>query len=300
MATVQLQSVLYNNEKKSLFKALDSLENAVYTSKKNSGRLSGLVVSYGDASPNPVFSEQEIKDITDKYKPAFDFKYKYFNENTGSAKGHNILGEECTSDYMVIMNPDVVVCPRTIDIMLEPFFDERKNAGMTEARQTPIEHPKEYHVKTYETAWATTACAMFSTETFRALNGFDNETFFLYCDDLDFSWRVRLLGKKIYYCPDAVVYHAKTLSSSGKWTPTSAEVYYSAEASLLIAYKWSNNKRAERLYKAFSTSSDTNLKKAAQHFKELKESGKLPQQIDSKHKVAKFIGDYYTKHRFNL
>lgn len=300
MATVQLQSVLFNNQKKALFKALDSLENAANTSKKLEGKLTRLTVSYGDASPTPVFSHEEVEQITKKYASAFDFNYTYFNENTGSAKGHNRLGEKCASDYMVIMNPDVVVCPRVFEIMLAPFFDEEKNAGMTEARQTPIEHPKEYNKKTYETDWATTACAMFSTETFRQINGFDNETFFLYCDDLDFSWRVRLLGKKIYYCPDAVVYHAKNLSASGKWTPTSAEVYFSAEASLLMAYKWSNNPRVKKLYNIFASSGDANLKKAAQHFDELKNAGKLPRQLDPEHKVAKFVGDYYTEHRFNL
>ncbi len=300
MATVQLQSVLFNNEKKALFKALDSLFNAAATSKKLEGKLTRLTVAYGDASPTPVFNEQEVEQIKEKYKENLDFTYTYFNENTGSAKGHNKLGANCTSEYMVIMNPDVVVCPRVFEIMLAPFFDKTKNAGMTEARQTPIEHPKEYNKKTYETDWATTACAMFSTETFNALNGFDNETFFLYCDDLDFSWRVRLLGKKIYYCPNAVVYHAKNLSASGKWTPTSAEVYFSAEASLLMAYKWSNNQRADKLYKIFSTSGDENLRKAAKHFKDLKDQNKLPQQLDPKHTVAQFIGDYYTKHRFTL
>ena len=300
MATVQLQSVLFNNEKKALFKALDSLQNAAELSQKKSGRLSRLTVSYGDASPNPIFSEEEVSEITNKYSKSFDFKYRFFNENTGSAKGHNLLGETLDSEYMMIMNPDVVVSPRTIEILLAPFFDETKNAGMTEARQTPIEHPKEYDTKTYETDWATTACAMFSAETFRKVGGFDNETFFLYCDDLDFSWSVRLLGKKIYYCPDAVVYHAKNLSASGKWSPTSAEVYFSAEASLLIAYKWSNNARVKKLYEAFSASGDPNLRKAAGHFAELKKEGKLPKQCDPEHKVAIFVGDYYTKHRFSL
>ena len=77
---------------------------------------------------------------------------------------------------------------------------------------------------------------------------------FLYCDDLDFSWRVRLAGYKIIYMPSAIVYHAKNLSLSGTWQPTSAEIYYSAEAAMLLAYKWSNPERAEKALPAVSDS----------------------------------------------
>ena len=91
---------------------------------------------------------------------------------------------------------------------MEPL--KLKEVGMVEARQTPLEHAKEYNTKTGgETEWASTACTVFKTEVYNKINGFDAETFFLYCDDLDFSWRVRLAGYKIIYMPSAIVYHAK-------------------------------------------------------------------------------------------
>jgi hypothetical protein len=96
------------------------------------------------------------------------------------------------------------------------------------------------------------------------------------------------------------VFHAKLLSGSGNWSPTKAEVYYSAEAAILMAYKWSNNKRTKMLLNNFSQSGDENLRKAAAHFEELKASGKLPEQLDKDHKVAKFVGDNFTEHRFTL
>ena len=297
--SLQIQSVIYHNEKDSLMRALQSLANAVRVIRLNGKELGEVAVCYGDASAKPIYTEDEVKEVNEKFKEFFDFRYTFFNENTGSAKGHNRLGEKCTYDFMLIMNPDVVVCPRLFSNMLAPLLDPDSNAGLVEARQTPVEHPKEYNRKTLETEWAATACAMFSTETFRALNGFDSDTFFLYCDDVDFSWRVRLLGKKLIYRPDCVVFHAKRLSASATWQPTSAEIYFSQEAALLMAYKWSNHERFKKLYRQFQNGDEVG-KKIVKKFDEMKANGKLPTQLDPGHTVAKFYDDYYAQNRYAL
>ena len=298
--SIQVQSVIYHNEQESLLRALDSLANAIRVDRESAKSLSDVTVCYGDASASPVFSDTEIAEIAQRFAEFFTFRYTFFDENTGSAKGHNRLGATCKSDYMMIMNPDVIVCPRLFGNMLSMFADPAKKAGMVEARQTPLEHPKEYNRETLETGWAATACAIFPTEVFRELNGFDCDTFFLYCDDVDFSWRVRLSGRKVYYRPDSVVFHAKRLSASGNWQPTSAEVYFSQEASLFMAYKWSNNRRFKKLYDIYSTSNEESMQKVIAKFEAMKRDGKLPAQLDPEHNVAKFVGDYYTKHRYVL
>lgn len=297
--SLQIQSVIYHNKKESLLRALTSLANAVRVNRETTGELSAVTVCYGDASSERTFSEEEVEALSTEFSTYFDFKYRFFGENTGTAKGHNLMGAEGSSEYMMIMNPDVVVCPRFFGNMISPFLDPSKNAGMTEARQTPVEHPKEYDRNTLETDWCSTAAAVFSRGIFNQLHGFDAQTFFLYCDDLDFSWRVKLAGKKLYYRPDCVVYHAKSLSANGNWQPTSAEIYYSQEAALLLAYKWSNQKRFKELYNIFANG-DQIGEKVVEKFDEMKRSGKLPVQLDSDHQVAKFVGDNYTEHRFVL
>lgn len=296
--TIQVQSVLYQNEKESLMKALRALDNAKKIANKRNIVNVELTVCYGDASPEAIFTDSEVAEINNNLSGIKEFKYSYWGFNSGSAKGHNILGETCTSEYMMIQNPDVIVSPQFFCVILNGFED--KKVGMVEARQTPIEHPKEYDVKTKETDWATTACALFPTEIFRKLNGFDADSFFMYCDDLDFSWRLRLEGYKILYQPLAPVYHAKRLSSDAKWQPTAAEKYYSAEAAILMAYKFSNDRLVKQILRGFNHSGDTQLEKAAKAFETRKETGNLPKQIDPEHKVAKFIGNLYTEHRFEL
>lgn len=143
------------------------------------------------------------------------------------------------TEYIMIMNPDIVVGPRTLLNLLAPFQGEQgSKVAMTEARQTPVEHPKAYDPKTLETAWASTACTIIRRKCFDEVQGFDAETFFMYCDDLDFSWRLRLNGYKLIYCPDAVVFHDKSIDHHGRWQTTKAERRFSAEASILLAHKW--------------------------------------------------------------
>lgn len=296
--TLQIQSVIYNNEKESLMKAMCSIQNAIRVDWQYGKTLEKAVVYYGDASPEPIFTDQEISGLKEMFKNEFEFRYRFYNENTGSAKGHNIIGADCGCEYMMIMNPDVIIAPDIFEHLFLPF-DRDGQTGMVEARQTPIEHSKEYDIRTGETDWAATACAVFPRKMFDLLGGFDYETFFLYCDDLDFSWRIRLEGYKIIYQPKAVCFHAKRLSGQGKWQPTDAEKYYSAESAVLMAYKWSNNERVAYLLEMFSKGGETE-RRAAAEFEKRKAQGRLPQQIDKDHKVAKFIGDYFTEHRFYL
>lgn len=295
--SIQVQSVVYKNEKANLFGAIAAMSNAVRVYNKIDGGNCTLDFVYGDGSPELVMQPEDVAEIQKKYGEYVNFRYQPFGENTGSAKGHNILAKDVKTDYIMIMNPDVKVSPHFLREAMKPFADEK--VGMVEARQTPLEHQKEYDIKTLETEWATTACAIIRRDIFEQLEGFDYKTFFLYCDDLDFSWRLRLAGYKIIYQPLAPVYHAKTLNIDGSWMPTNAERYYSAEAAILMAYKWSNPERVEKLLQQFDAESDI-TRKAAAEFRRRQQEGTLPQPIDPEHKIARFIGDFYSENRFVL
>ena len=294
---IQVQSVVYKNEKTNLLRAIAAMSNAVRVYNRIDGGDCRMDFVYGDGSPELVLQPEDVTEIQQKHGEFLNFRYHPFGENTGSAKGHNILAQGVQTDYIMIMNPDVKVSPHFLREAMKPFADEK--VGMVEARQTPIEHQKEYDVKTLETEWATTACAIIRRDLFEQLEGFDYQTFFLYCDDLDFSWRLRLAGYKIIYQPLAPVYHAKTLNVDGSWRPTSAEQYYSAESAILMAHKWSNPERVEKLLKQFDAGTDI-TRKAADEYRRRKQEGRLPQPIDPEHKIARFIGDFYSENRFVL
>lgn len=296
--SLQIQSVIYHNPKVDIIRTMDHIYNALAVTKKQGVGIGQVVVYYGDASSQPVFEESEITEMKQKYSDYFDFQYTFFGFNSGTSKGHNLLAAQSSSNYLLLMNPDIIVCPRFFLYMAQPFA--QPDVAMVEARQTPIEHPKAYNLKTGEVDWASGACGIVKTAVFREVGGYDEKNFFLYCDDVDLSWRIRLKGYRLIYQPLAPVFHSKSLSAKGAWEPTQAELYYSAESALLMAHKWSNPKLCKKLLHSLLHSDSEISVKAANAFLAKKEANDLPEPLDPEHKVAKFIKGNYTKHRFTL
>ena len=296
-ATVRVQSVLYGNDYKSVERAVLSLGRSAELAIEG-GHLSRVEVAYGDSSPTPCLSDEQIGQLRALYPSALAVEYDFFSGNLGSARGHNRLASNAGTDFLLIQNPDVVVSPRLLETLLATFDSD--TTGMAEAKQLPIEHPKDYDPSTGETSWATTACAMIPVPLFQRLGGFDADTFFLYCDDVDFSWLVRLAGYKVIFQPAAVVFHDKRLSNTGQWQPSDAERYYAAEAALMLAHKWSRSDIVKAILKDFGTNGNEFTLKAKSTFEQRQTEGKLPTPIDPTHDVGEFRNGFYAKHRYAL
>ncbi|WP_127531984.1 glycosyltransferase [Paenibacillus kobensis] len=297
--SLQIQSVLYHNEPQRIIRSIKSIARAVDFAI-NQRLFDEVTVYYGDGSQNPVFNEQEIEELNAEFGEYVKIRYHYFGSNLGSARGHNLLASLTDTDYIMIINPDILLAPDTILQLAKPYAEPNHKVGIVEARQMPIEHPKAYNPKTGETSWASTACVLIPRPVFEKVNGFDADTFFLYCDDVDFSWMIRLQGYKVIFQPSAVAFHDKTLSNNAAWQTSDAEDYYSAEAGILMAYKWSRSDILSNILAYFDNSNISYYKKAAEHFRKLKSEGKLPQQVDPDHKIGEFINNNYGKMRFSL
>lgn len=298
-AVLQIQTVLYNTELDDIERTVAALARAVELAI-SSDVLSRATLRIGDSSTTPVLREDGLRRLREAARGTLLVEYDFFAANLGSARGHNRLAamaEEGTH-FVWIQNPDVVVSPRVFEIVLEPF--RRSGVGQVEAKQIPIEHPKEFDLVTGETEWTTTACVMTSLSLFREANGFDADSFFMYCDDVDFSLRIRELGFRAIFQPAAVCFHDKRLTADGSWQPTGAEQYYSAEAGLMMAHKWSYPEKLQEHLDYFVDSGDENLERAARAFLDRKENGTLPPPRDPLHLVARFQGNFYAKHRFTL
>ena len=294
--TLRAQTILYHNEISGLIRSLDSIYNAVEVSKKHGGCIDFLDVYYGDASDKPLFTDDMIAELNEKYKDNLKLSYRFFGFNSGTSKGQNLMFKDCETDYFMAYNPDVVLSPRYFLEMMKPY-ERMKNVGMVEAKQAPLEHPKEFDFSTGIEPWGAMACVIIPTEVYRELGGLDEQSFFLYCDDVDFSWRVKLSGRQVVYASRATVYHAKYINNEGGVTPTNAELYYSAEAALLMAHKWSNEKLLKQFIKIFENGSEQQ-RKALKEFERRKAEGLLVQQLDPKHKATSFHGYGYSRNRY--
>ena len=294
---IQLQSILFNNDKADIEKAVSAMSNAasVYRQK---GHALDCVLVYGDASEAPLYTAEEIHLLKQKYDGLTDIRYIVFGENTGTSKGHNRMAKDAQADYLLLMNPDIILCPNFFEEILSPFSDPA--VGAAEGRQLPLEHPKDYDKATFETAWTSGACPFIRSDVFRAVGGYDAATFFMYCDDVDLAWRVRLAGYKLIYCPRAMILHSKMTGADGMSAPSSFEIYWSALANLLMSVKWSFPRRTAELIDRYSHSTEKENQDAAAAFLQMKEEGRLPSPLDPEHRVAVMYDDYYAPQRFNL
>ncbi len=126
--------------------------------------------------------------------------------NAGFSGGYAKAFECGQAEYYFVINADTVMAPDAIDRLIA-ILEADPQAGIAEARQSPLEHPKYYDPVTRETSWCSGACMMVRTVALRSIGGAFDPSFFMYAEDVDLSWRMWLHGWKCLYVREAVVEH---------------------------------------------------------------------------------------------
>jgi GT2 family glycosyltransferase len=148
--------------------------------------------------------------------------------NLGFAGGANEGAHRATGDALVFLNPDTVVATGGLEGLVRPLEDPE--IGIVSARLRLLDQPEllnsagnEVHVtgiawaglfgepasvvdEMRDVAFPTGAAMAIRRELFEQLGGFTEELF-MYQEDLDLGWRVRLRGLRVVVSPEADVYH---------------------------------------------------------------------------------------------
>lgn len=188
-------------------------------------------------------------------------------ENAGFGMACNLGAKLADSNYILFLNPDAELLPnsldKTIDFMQDPknenvgicgvqLLDESGHVSRSCARfPTPIGlvahaigldrfFPKLGHFMaewphdtTQEVDHVIGAFYLVRRELFEALDGFD-ERFFVYLEDLDFSYRAHKAGWKSVYLADVQAFHAGGGTSD---QVKAKRLFYSLRSRLLYAFK---------------------------------------------------------------
>jgi GT2 family glycosyltransferase len=149
-------------------------------------------------------------------------------ENLGFAGGCNLGARRGTGDALVCLNPDTVVAPGALAELVRPLEDP--TIGIVSARLLLLDRPEllnsagnEVHVtgiawaglygepaesvtELRDVAFPTGAAMAIRRDLFEELGGFTEELF-MYQEDLELGWRVRLRGLRVVVNPAADVYH---------------------------------------------------------------------------------------------
>ena len=154
--------------------------------------------------------------------------------NPGFASGHNLCMKaafENGATVYLAANPKGSFHPDCIRNLLAMHRTQDTQA-LIEARQFPEEHPKYYDPADLTTPWVSGACMLIPQPIWEQTGGFD-PNFFLYCEDVDFSWRCRALGFKTLVCPSALFWHDITGRPHETWRWGAMLL-----AGRYLAYKW--------------------------------------------------------------
>lgn len=155
--------------------------------------------------------------------------------NNGFARGINLLAAQSQGEFMFLLNPDTRLEKGCLETLLARARSDPRVA-ICEAKQLPLEHHKAWDRATGETSWCSGAAALVRREAFNQVEGFDEQLFFMYCEDVDLSWKFWLKGWKCMYAPEAIVHHFTQNLAPGK--RRTLENYFTFRNSLFLYYRF--------------------------------------------------------------
>ncbi|MCR5644925.1 MAG: glycosyltransferase family 2 protein [Bacteroidales bacterium] len=166
-----------------------------------------------------------------------DIKLINNGSNGGFATGYNLALRQIEAEYFVLLNSDIEVAPHWIEPVVElmdadsqiaacqpkilSFYEKNKfeyagaSGGFIDRYGYPfcrgrvfqnLEEDKGQYDDICEVFWATGACLFVRADLYLKHGGLD-DAFFAHMEEIDFCWRMKNLGYKIYCCPLSKVYH---------------------------------------------------------------------------------------------
>jgi len=159
--------------------------------------------------------------------------------NTGFAGGMNRLAAQSRAEFLFLLNPDTEIDVGCLEKLVARAKSDSRIA-ICEARQYPREHPKAVDMETGETTWCSGAAALIRRTAFDEVGRFDERLYFMYCEDIDLSWRLWAKGWKCIYVSEAGIRHFTQDLLPGK--KRTRENYFSFRNSLFLFYRFGTKK----------------------------------------------------------
>lgn len=225
----------------------ECIESIIATVKKVSYE---VIIVDNASSDDSVHHIQKLKEKNQQYNSKI--KIIQNEKNYGFSKANNIGAKQSTGRYVLFLNSDTVVYEKTIDGMVE-FMDQNPEVGSATCRlflpdgrfddgshrgfPTPLRSffhfsgiskvfPTSPFFNGYNLGWkdentiheieALVGAFMIVRRDAGEPLGWWDEDFFWYGEDLDFCYRLKKNGWKIYYVPDYSILHYKGMSGGIK------------------------------------------------------------------------------------
>lgn len=180
-----------------------------------------------------VVDNNSSDDSVKMIKKEFPFiKVIESRENLGFSKGINLGAEHAKGEYLLFLNSDCEFLDNSFEYMIS-FMEKHTQAGIVGGKMENNDGSMQrsynnfYGIKDIaimlfgrekaelllkkgneeqETDWVSGGFMLVRSSIFKQVKGFD-EHIFMYTEDMELCFRVKKLGYKIYYFPDARVRH---------------------------------------------------------------------------------------------
>jgi GT2 family glycosyltransferase len=190
----------------------------------------------------------ESRAVLDRLSPALPLTYEDSADgNLGFGRAHNLLAGRAGAgtDLLLLLNPDTIPFHDCLQRLVDRA-QSTPDAALVEAVQFPLEHPK-VHDADGSTGWCSAACLLVRNHVFRELGGFDDRIF-MYCEDVDLSWRCWLAGHRCVLERSARCVHVTQRSDRGK--DLTQEIYHGYIGGLFLRQRYFGDASVERYTEA--------------------------------------------------
>jgi len=221
MQNKEISIIIVNwNGLKWLDKCISSLQNQTY---KN---IEIILVDNASTDGSTNFVEEHFPKV----------KVIRSTKNLGFSNGNNIGISKAKGEYILLINNDTWVENDFLNKLVDFYennnfdiiaprerrYDKKENFNDYNTTIDIFGHPVYLHEEKgiqKQSLYLTGVCLLFSKKMYLETGSFDNN-FFMYCEEVDWFWRLNLLGKKYSYADDIFVYHegAGSTGSGIKYT----------------------------------------------------------------------------------
>ena len=158
--------------------------------------------------------------------------------NLGLTGGNNVGFETATGEILISLNNDTEAHPRFVEALVEALA-RHPEAGMAAAKMLLFDRRDHIHSagdgygtdgipfnrgvwqrdegQFDEHGWIFGGCGgavAYRRAMLDDIGTFD-ESFFMYCEDVDLNWRAQIAGWRCWYTPQAIVYHKLSATGGG-------------------------------------------------------------------------------------